>query len=65
MTQELLARLIDQLEKALGPVIASLVLRIIVREAKLKFTEEQKAQLNANRLKALEAVADEIVRAGD
>jgi hypothetical protein len=64
MTQELLARLIDQLEKALGPVIASLVLRIIVREAKLKFTEEQKAQLNANRLKALEAVADEIVRAG-
>lgn len=63
MTQELLAKLLDALEKALGPVIADLVLRIVVREAKLDFNADQLAQLNENRLVALAARADEARRA--
>lgn len=63
MTQELLARLLSSLEKVVGPVIAGLVLQIIVREAKLEFNDDQLAQLNANRLAALSARADEVLRA--
>lgn len=63
MTQELLAKLLDALEKAVGPIIADLVMRIVVREAKLDFNESQLAQLNANRLVALKARADEVHRA--
>jgi len=64
MTQELFAKILASLEKVVGPVIAQLVLNIIIREAKLEFNDEQEAQLNLNRLRALEARADELTRSG-
>ena len=63
MTNELFARIVDALEKALGPVIASLVINIILREAKIKFDDAQLKVLFDNRVRALQARADEFRRA--
>lgn len=62
MTAELLAKLIDILEKSVGPVITQFIVSIIFREAKLDFSDEEKAQLLRNRLAVLTARADEARR---
>lgn len=63
MTEQLLDRIFAELSKAVGPIVANLVLGIIIREAKLDFTEEQLAQLRANRAAAIAAKLDEQRRA--
>lgn len=64
MTEALLDRIFAELSKVVGPIIANLVLGIIIREAKLDFSEEQLAQLRANREAAIAARLDEARRAG-
>lgn len=62
MTAELLNKLIDILEKSVGPVITQFIVSIIFRETKLDFSDEEKAQLLRNRLAVLAARADEARR---
>lgn len=63
MTKEILANINRQLTAVLGPIIADIVLRIIVREAKIDLSPEQLDQLQANRQKAVAAKADDENRA--
>lgn len=63
MTKEVLARISQQLTTVVGPIIADLVLRIIVKEAKIDLSEEQLNQIQLNRLKAVSAKADDAKRA--
>ena len=62
MTEALLDHIFAELSKVVGPIVANLVLGIIIREAKLDFSEEQLAQLRANREAVLAARADEARR---
>jgi hypothetical protein len=62
MTEQLLDRIFAELSKVVGPIVANLVLGIVIREAKLDFTEEQLAQLRANRESALASRLDDIRR---
>ena len=62
MTAALLKRLIDILEPSVGPIVTQFVINIILREAKLDFSDEQKAQLLSNRVAVLNARADEARR---
>ena len=63
MTEQIFINIIGQLRQLLGPVIADIVARIILREAKLDFNPEQLKQLAENRAKAQKALVDEEKRA--
>lgn len=63
MTAEILDKIFKQLVNVVGPIIAQIVMKIIVREAKIQLTDEDRAKLDENRAKAKAAREDEARRA--